>query len=323
MGFLRAVPLCCAAGLASSAANQATAAPTFSVVIDDPGGFLAPYATELEAATLAAADLWGRELESDASIEILIQSSFSVPRATGRSFVSAFRDQINGLFIVDQGMGYEIRTGIDPNGTAPDVELRLNPDYVANEFWFDPDPAARTAPVPSDRLDAVSVMLHELGHALVYNGFINDFDGTYPDAFRSTFDYLTEFSGEHFFHVGTQCQGHYGGPVPLTFGLTDHWGNFGGPGEDLIFELMNGLVFFFGRRYHVSDLDRAVIVDCGLPLRTRCPADFNNDGQADFFDYLDFALAYSNEDPAADFNQDAQVDFFDYLDFVAAFDVGC
>ncbi|MDX2146057.1 MAG: hypothetical protein SFZ23_00940 [Planctomycetota bacterium] len=54
-----------------------------------------------------------------------------------------------------------------------------------------------------------------------------------------------------------------------------------------------------------------------------CPSDFNNDGQSDFFDYLDFAAAYSNDDPLADFNRDGQVDFFDYLDFAAAFSVGC
>ena len=55
----------------------------------------------------------------------------------------------------------------------------------------------------------------------------------------------------------------------------------------------------------------------------RCPADFNGDGQIDFFDYLDFVQAFSNEDPGADFNGDGQIDFFDYLDFVAAFDAGC
>jgi hypothetical protein len=54
-----------------------------------------------------------------------------------------------------------------------------------------------------------------------------------------------------------------------------------------------------------------------------CPADFNEDGQSDFFDYLDFAQAFADETAAADFNQDGQVDFFDYLDFVGAFDAGC
>jgi hypothetical protein len=54
-----------------------------------------------------------------------------------------------------------------------------------------------------------------------------------------------------------------------------------------------------------------------------CPADFDRNGTADFFDYLDFAQAFADEDPRADFTGDAQIDFFDYLDFVQAFDEGC
>jgi hypothetical protein len=59
------------------------------------------------------------------------------------------------------------------------------------------------------------------------------------------------------------------------------------------------------------------------PLGAGCPADFNSDGQADFFDYLDFAQAFDASDPSADFNGDGQIDFFDYLDFAQAFDLGC
>ncbi|MDX2146876.1 MAG: hypothetical protein SFZ23_05090 [Planctomycetota bacterium] len=54
-----------------------------------------------------------------------------------------------------------------------------------------------------------------------------------------------------------------------------------------------------------------------------CPADFNSDGQVDFFDFLDFAAAFASDDPAADFDQSGQVDFFDYLDFAEEFDLGC
>lgn len=56
---------------------------------------------------------------------------------------------------------------------------------------------------------------------------------------------------------------------------------------------------------------------------TFCRADFNNDGGADFFDYLDFVDVFSAQDPAADFNVDGSIDFFDYLDFVDVFSIGC
>ena len=55
----------------------------------------------------------------------------------------------------------------------------------------------------------------------------------------------------------------------------------------------------------------------------QCRADFNGDGQVDFFDYLDFVAEYAAGRIRADFNDDDQVDFFDYLDFVAAYSAGC
>ena len=54
-----------------------------------------------------------------------------------------------------------------------------------------------------------------------------------------------------------------------------------------------------------------------------CLADFNGDATLDFFDYLDFVTAYSQNLPSADFNHDSIINFFDYLDFVDAFSVGC
>jgi photosystem II stability/assembly factor-like uncharacterized protein len=62
-------------------------------------------------------------------------------------------------------------------------------------------------------------------------------------------------------------------------------------------------------------------------LPAPCPADFNNDGFLDFFDYDDFVACFeTGACPAgrtADFNADGFADFFDYDDFVAAFELGC
>ena len=74
----------------------------------------------------------------------------------------------------------------------------------------------------------------------------------------------------------------------------------------------------------VGAISGATFADAAiLPHGLGCAADFNGDGQVDFFDYLDFVAAFAAEDPSADFNGDGQIDFFDYLDFVAAFAEGC
>ncbi len=60
-----------------------------------------------------------------------------------------------------------------------------------------------------------------------------------------------------------------------------------------------------------------------MPVTPPCPADFNQDGFLDFFDYDAFVGAFEAGVSDADFNQDGFIDFFDYSDFVGAFEVGC
>lgn len=59
-----------------------------------------------------------------------------------------------------------------------------------------------------------------------------------------------------------------------------------------------------------------------IPLED-CPADFNHDGIADFFDVSLFLAAYSSGDPSADLTGDGQIDFFDLQLFLTFFGFGC
>lgn len=52
-------------------------------------------------------------------------------------------------------------------------------------------------------------------------------------------------------------------------------------------------------------------------------ADFNNDGELNFFDVSAFLTAYNMMDPVADFNGDGMHDFFDVSAFLSAFGAGC
>jgi hypothetical protein len=65
-------------------------------------------------------------------------------------------------------------------------------------------------------------------------------------------------------------------------------------------------------------------MDCGVRVSIRARALAG----AGFFivfwnDRLDFAPVFVSEDLRADFNRNGQIDFFDYLDFVQAFDAIC
>ena len=83
-----------------------------------------------------------------------------------------------------------------------------------------------------------------------------------------------------------------------------------------------------GTTYHVrcSGYNRAE-GSFTLHVGYDCPADFNEDGFLDFFDYDDYVACFeTGACPAgktADFNGDQFADFFDYDDFVTAFETGC
>ncbi|XVJ58972.1 MAG: hypothetical protein HEQ23_06040 [Tepidisphaera sp.] len=68
----------------------------------------------------------------------------------------------------------------------------------------------------------------------------------------------------------------------------------------------------------------ARVVSCAGASYGDCPADFNDDGFLDFFDYDAFVGAFeAGSGLVADFNGDGFVDFFDYDAYVGAFEAGC
>jgi len=73
------------------------------------------------------------------------------------------------------GVVDEILTGLDPNGSKEDVQLTFHSGYLdgtgSSKFWLDPDPDKRTVPLPDRAADALSVCMHELGHALGFAGW--------------------------------------------------------------------------------------------------------------------------------------------------------
>ncbi|HEX2838555.1 MAG TPA: hypothetical protein VHN77_10550 [Phycisphaerales bacterium] len=307
---------------------------TFQVFLDDPGNQLAAFAPAILSNMQAACDRWASLLQpppTPAVITVLVRVDNTYPRATGRSETTVFVGAADGYDIFDQGAAYEARTGVDPNGTVHDAVVTLNTSYTANELWFDPNPATRTAPVPQNRTDAVSVFLHELGHIIMFNGWRDNYTGIMPGLYQSPFDQFTTFDGDFYFH-GTQCTGLYGSPAPLTYGNAKHLGNNSPrPGADLIPDLMNGVVFYRGSRYDASPLDLAVGRDCGVPFLgggTACDTiDFNNDGLfPDTSDIDDFLSVFSggacSNDPNCndiDYNNDGL--FPDTLDIDAMLSV--
>lgn len=270
----------CAAWAFTALPAAAGTAPRIEVQFGDNAALYTAYQSDLSRAAVAAAQGWTQHLAGDFSgLDLTLRINFvSLPTATGRSLSSGFAGlQADGTTLWHQGAMHELLTGVDVNGAVPDVEINIGTDgYLQHELWFDPDPWQRLALVPADRTDAVSVLMHEWGHALAFNGWRDGHTGALPGAYASTFDAQvnswTGADGLTLMFSGIQSQALHGAAVPLTLGNYAHVGNAAGlDGSSLVPDLMNGVQFARGSRYEVSPLNLAMLADMGVPVLSAVP----------------------------------------------------
>src|SRR6267378_2798333 len=221
----------------------------YDVSFNDQFGTFSAFYAPIQSHLLAAGADWARSIAGDTTLQIEVQFADSINRSFGRSATNAPIGSQDGRTVLQEGAAFKIATGMDVNGPSnADIIIGFQPNYLLNTLWFDPNPFARTAPVPSDKTDAMSVVLHELGHAFAFNGFRNLATGELPSTFESVYDSHIVFRNGIPFFVGSLA-----GEVALTFDsrLTQniyHLGNIPpGPGSDLIDDLMNGIEFTNGR----------------------------------------------------------------------------
>jgi len=247
--------------------SSLSASPIYTVSFLDPGSAYSQFYSQIAANLLAAGSVWNKFLGGPPiSIDLEVKFDALTPRATGGAATSVFVFNNGAYDVFQQGAAAELQSGLDPNGELPDGIITIGPSYLTNELWFDPDPYSRLASIPSNKTDAESVFIHELGHILGFNGYLDSWNGGSPGNFISTYDQYVQFDGNLYF-TGPQAEAVFGGPVPLTLGNYAHFGNPSPlPGSELIPDLMNGVVFFEGTRYSPSPLDIALLSDVGVPI---------------------------------------------------------
>lgn len=238
-----------------------------NVTFVDEGNSLGHLYEQITSHVNAALAAWGEVVLGDATVDVEIKVTQAIPRSAAASKDSAYVRYQNGLSVYAPGAIKKINDGVDVNGAGPDLEILVNPLYVKNELWFDPAPMMRSALIPDNKTDAVSVFMHEVGHALGYNGWGDSYDGELPGGYASTWDMLTEYDSGTLYFVGERAQAIYGARVPITFGNNYHIGNAYGPGADLLSDVMNGVVFYRGTRYEISPLNVAMLQDMGVAVQ--------------------------------------------------------
>ncbi len=240
---------------------------TYHVSFDDDGTYTAYY-NQIRSNVIAAAGEWSAFLPyRTATIEL--QVSFvnlgGGILAESTSNGTAVVGHVGNNVVNEYAPTDKIVSGVDPNGSAPDGEITIDTSSLVNSIWFDPNPGPNsTGQVPEDMQDGYSIMLHEMGHVLGFNGFRDSATGTLFDNQESTFDKFVTYKNGIYYFNGAAAEADYGGPVPLTVQDMYHVANNSGPGSDLADDLMSGLGSVVVTRYHVSTLDVAILKDTGL-----------------------------------------------------------
>ncbi|MEM9014542.1 MAG: hypothetical protein AAGB02_05480 [Pseudomonadota bacterium] len=147
----------------------------------------------------------------------------------------------------------EIRTGVDQNGGASDAFIDISLRSLQDgEFFFDPDPLARTANVPFFEFDFVSVMIHELGHPL---GFLGDGSNWVFDQF---------LSGGAF--QGAKTVAFFGGAPAMEVASSHFDQNLFLPSPNGGLQPIMNPFITNGERGYVTPADVLVLDDIGLTL---------------------------------------------------------
>jgi hypothetical protein len=236
---------------------------TPSIRFDDQVGVTDVERANLTQSITLALSKWSDVLAGSAMANIIVEirTSTSSGRAQGgpaeATTAARFAD---GVILAEGTLSAELRSGANPNTDGNDLRLQFSIDYLRNELWFDPTPETANN-IPNNRTDALSVIVHELGHGLAFSGYGEALDGV----FRSPYDLRVMRQGGAPYFSGPNVLALIGHAIPLTPGNYAHYGTVAAPpGGDPLAGLMNGLAYYRGTRYAISDLDLAIVADAGL-----------------------------------------------------------
>lgn len=236
-----------------------------NVSFSDPHSDIQHKGNIVDSVKAAWAD-WSKNINGLGSMEIQVQF---VERNNGRfsaSSPAAVEIAAPGKNVYfSQGAAAELISGNDPNGAAPDIIIRGDLSAFSR-LWFDHNSTRRHGRVDPNKIDATSVFAHEIGHALCFNGFLD------LKTQRSTrmnqlsmFDKWVVFDGAKPRYIGPSLVSVYGSSIPLfqEAGFYMHFDMEGSSARPIMAEQSIKL----GERYFVTEIDLAVIKDCGIPLK--------------------------------------------------------
>jgi Ca2+-binding RTX toxin-like protein len=238
---------------------------SYQIVLNDPNDLGGSLDAPLEADLSAALADWSRYINGTGTLIVALNiTTTPAGRADAGSTAYGYVSTTGGMNVYLPSSIEELTTGT--HLASSDITINVDPNYLLNDLWVNPTPGDNAA-VPPNLVDATSVMLHEVGHGLGFLGF-TDPSGVLGQN-ESAFDqYIQKNPDGTAYFVGPNAEQVYGGPVPLTTlpngeGYAHLANSLSDP---LGLDLMNGVAFYTGRAYDISNVDLAILKDVGVPV---------------------------------------------------------
>lgn len=264
------------------------------------------YGAALVANTRAAAATWASNIYGKGTIDIqvTISNNTTIGTANGGPATSVYLGRSGQNNIFRGGAESELITGIDPNGSGPDILITIDPAFIDRSLFIDPDPS-NPSPLPRDKTSLKQVMEHEIGHGLGMVGFRDTTTGNLNGA-ASPWDNLVQIGSDGTAKFGgTSAQTVLGGQVNVTTernGNSAQFYHLGASASDYLgSDLMAGYGTPLGQLRTVSNVDLAILKDLGLS--TFGSAGGNTLVDALFYKGIDPDVARAHVDPVVHYNQ--------------------
>ncbi len=239
-----------------------------SFTIANNAGVALSIVNAVQALVQAAIDAWSAVLSGNSTSRVTITFAEIVPsgRVQGGNEASVPIGTFEGSNVFEPGTAYELRTGLEHTHSGADIHITIAREYLLNGLYL--DTTLETAgDIPNDRVDAYSVFLHEIGHAIGFIGYYNEENDSFSYNANTPYDTRLMLRGSEVFFDGPNVREIYGDAVPLTNDNYTHYGNtraYPGGSSDLLTGMMNGMVYYSGYRYSISALDLAIMADNGV-----------------------------------------------------------
>ncbi len=226
-----------------------------------------------------AANEWGRYLKKSADIEIrvvIVDDKDHMMQAFSKN--SVYSHTFRNKKYYHKGVNSEFLTGVDPNGKIHDAEILIDRHSLTSKLlWFEADGGGKHISVPKGKFDAISMLTHELGHILCFGGHLNINTKLSNDVYGglSTYDSNVVFIGDKPYFSGESAVKLHGSMLPLNT-KNNVYSHLSIYDRKSGIPIMSEAAIKRGKRYHITNLDLAVLEDCRVELSHKIIIDTNN-----------------------------------------------